>query len=108
VIRTERDAEALADVRDALARAVDLPAGGDASRRLRNAAYSLWLDAERELARDLAWCHADAMPTVVRDHDGSWAVCCESCGTRVSRDTYEDVCEAWNSVIEAEDEEGSE
>ncbi len=106
MILTERDAVRLAEVREDLVRIADSCTGRPISRRIRNRVSGLVCDIDAAFVEDLVWCHADTMPTVVRDQCGSWAVCCESCGAKVSRDTYEDVCDAWNRDVE--EREGSE
>ena len=110
-IRTERDARALAELRDMLATVSDAPTGGDASREARDRVYGLLRDIDSAFASGLAWCHADAMPEVRYDRESGWTVRCEECGAWIARGTLSEAEEGWNdhvASIYASVEEGSE
>ena len=110
-IRTERDARALAGLRDMLATVSDASTGGDASREARDRVYGLLRDIDAAFASGLAWCHADAMPEVRFDDKSGWTVRCEECGAWLARGTLSEAEEGWNDHVAslyASDEEGSE
>lgn len=110
-IRTERDARALAELRDMLATVSDASTGGDASREARDRVYGLLCDIDSAFASGLAWCHADAMPEVRFDEKSGWTVRCEECGAWLARGTLSEAEEGWNDHVAslyASDEEGSE
>ena len=108
-IWTEKDAVALASLREKLAEVADAATGGYASREARNRVCDLIADMDSAFAADLAWCHASSMPDVRYDPEVGWTIRCYACGSFATRRTLSEAEERWNDLVsQAEIEEGSE